>query len=198
MRGLPLVSIFAAGLSVASLSGFDSASARGLTPPEPQPAADQVQSGLSVTYYYSFFRHIDELVEWEGYKDGSPGAPVLEVNYRVGKGTVLTSDSADGVGARMEGYIHLERAGFYTFAFESNDGVRLEIAGQRVVEDPDVHKDRFSELGAIEVAEPGWYPITIRYFERKNTSTLTFHWLLPGEEGTMPIVPGSALVHLPQ
>ena len=201
VRGFPLGSIFSVGLALVSgalVSGFDagSAAARGLTPPEPQPAGDRVQAGLSVTYYYSLFRHIDELIEWAEYKDGSAGEPILEVNSRAGKGTVLTSDASDAVGARMEGYIHLDRAGFYTFAFESNDGVRLEIAGQKVVEDPDVHKDRFSELGAVEVAEPGWYPIVIHYFERKNTSTIKFHWQLPGGEGTMPVVPGSALVHV--
>jgi hypothetical protein len=97
--------------------------------------------------------------------------------------------------ARITGLIHLEAPGLYSFAFESNDGVRLEIDGERIVEDPDVHSDRFSDIGAMEVTEPGWYPLTIRYFERKSTSTLRFFWQPPGTEGSMSLVPAEALAH---
>ena len=185
------------GVVLSAVLGISEGRAQFVNPANPQPAADQLQPGLAVVYYYNFFRHIREVVEWEEYKNGIPGDPVLELNYRVGQGNVLTSNIDNGVGAKMTGYILLDTPGDYSFAFESNDGVRLEIDGQMVVEDPDVHADRFSDVGAVIVQEPGWYPITIRYFERKNTSTLMFHWLPPGTEGTMPLVPGSALSHLP-
>jgi hypothetical protein len=84
-----------------------------------------------------------------------------------------------------------QEPGIYTFGFESNDGVRLEIEDYMVLEDPGVHSDQFSDLGMIQANAPGWYPITIRYFERKSTSTLRFYWLPPGgEPGTLPPGPG--------
>ena len=178
--------------------GMGEAVAQYVKPADPQPAAEQLRPGLAVVYYSHFFRHIRELVEWEEYKEGKPGEPITQLNYRVGQGDVLTSGMDNGVGAKMTGYILLDTRGAYSFAFESNDGVRLEIDGQIVVEDPDVHGDRFSDIGAVIVEEPGWHPITIRYFERKNTSTLMFHWLPPGAEGTMPLVPPEALAHRPE
>ncbi|MDX1402449.1 MAG: PA14 domain-containing protein, partial [Kiloniellales bacterium] len=95
-------------------------------------------------------------------------------------------------------FILFDTPGAYSFAFESNDGVRLEIGDYMVIEDPDVHADRFSDIGAVIVKEPGWHPITIRYFERKNTATLRFYWQPPGTSGTMPVVPPEALAHLPR
>ncbi len=159
-------------------------------------AADaDFKPGLEVCYMYEFVRHIDEFAEWEKYKKCKPGEPLEMLDSMVGKGIVLTSTSDDGVMAKIKGYIHLDKTGTYGFAFESNDGVRLKIDGNMIVEDPDVHADRFSDIGTMEVSTPGWYPMTIDYFERKNTSTLRFFWNPPGTEGTMPLVPPEALAH---
>lgn len=154
-----------------------------------------LKPGLAVCYIYGFIRHIDEIAGWESHKDCTPGEALPDLNYRVGKDKVLTSESDEGVMAKITGFIHFEQAGFYSFAFESNDGVRLEIDGEMILEDPDVHADRFSDVGSLEVKEPGWYPLDIKYFERKNTSTLRFFWSPPDVEGTMPLVPASALAH---
>lgn len=153
------------------------------------------EPGLEVCYMSGFIRHIDELVRWEKHQDCKPGPVIAQVNYSTGAGNVLTSDKNDGVMARITGFIHLDKTGSYTLAFESNDGVRLEIDGEMILEDPDVHSDQFSDYGYLEVSEPGWYPLVIRYFERKNTSTLRFYWQPPGTEGTMPLVPPEALAH---
>lgn len=165
----------------------------------PQPSADSLTPGLSVKYYYHMFRHIDELVEWKAYRDGKPGPAISRLDYRVGQGTVLTSSESDGVGAEISGLIHLDQPGSYAFSAQTNDGFRLEIGGVQVVEDPGVHADQFSDIGVVEVSDPGWYPITIHYFERKNTSTLELYWQKPGSsEGTMPLVPAEALAHIAQ
>ncbi|MBE9555040.1 MAG: hypothetical protein IMF05_16360, partial [Proteobacteria bacterium] len=158
-------------------------------------AAADLKPGLAVCYMYEFVRHIDEFAEWEKYRKCKPGAPLTILDSRVGQGTVLTSESDNGVMAKITGFIHLDKAGDNSFAFESNDGVRLEIDGELIVEDPDVHGDRYSEVGHMEVVKPGWYPLTIQYFERKNTSTLRFYWKPPGVEGPMTLVPADALAH---
>lgn len=165
----------------------------------PQPAADSVKPGLAPVYFYDRkFDWINEFYDWPKEK-GKPGPPLLVVNYHTGSNTVLTSNDYDLVGARIEGYIHLDVPGTYEFAFESNDGVRLEIEGKLVVEDPDVHPDQFSEVGKVEIATPGWYPLVIWYFEKKNTSTLRFMWKKPDDNANagLTIVPGKALAHVP-
>ena len=174
------------------------AGAQMLDPAQPQPDAAKLEPGLAVCYIYEMVRHIDQMVDWEGSRDCEPGPPLLELNYSTGEGKVLTSKRNDGVLARITGFIHLDKPGTYTFGFESNDGVRLEISDYMVVEDPGVHSDQYSDLGMIQANAAGWYPLTIRYFERKSTSTLRFYWLPPGgEPGTLPLVPAEVLAHLP-
>jgi hypothetical protein len=151
--------------------------------------------GLSVCYIYALVRHIDEIPGWEASKKCKPGPSLEWLNSRVGPDKVLTSEGDDGVIAKIRGFIHLDKVGSYAFTFESNDGVRLTIDGKMIVEDPDVHGDRYSDIGAMEVKKPGWYPLAIEYFERKNTSTLRFFWKPPGVEGTFPLVPAEALAH---
>jgi hypothetical protein len=184
-------------LSVAMVlaSGLAFAQVEGVKLQSPQPDAEDLKPGLAVDYYFHHFRNIDELVDWEGYKEGQPGPPIERLNFRSGKGDVLTSENDDAVGAKITGLILLDKPGLYSFAFESNDGVRLEIDDKLIIEDPDVHGDRFSDIGQVVIEEAGWYPITIRYFERKNTATLRFHWLPPEAEGTMPLVPAKVLAH---
>lgn len=157
--------------------------------------AAELKPGLAVCYMYQLVRHIDEFAEWEKHRKCMPGASLAMLNSGVGLGKVLTSESDDGVMAKITGFIHLEQTGTYAFSFESNDGVRLKIDGEPIVEDPDVHGDRYSDIGHMEVVKPGWYPLAIDYFERKNTSTLRFFWAPPGTEGTFPLVPAEALAH---
>ena len=154
-----------------------------------------MKPGLATCYFYQLVRHIDEFADWDMDNKCAPGPPLADLNSSVGEGKVLTSKASDGVMAKITGFVHLDQPGAYKFAFESNDGVRLMIDGKLIVEDPDVHSDRFSEIGTVDVTEPGWYPLTIYYFERKATSTLRFFWRPPGTEGTFPLVPASALAH---
>jgi len=115
----------------------------------------------------------------------------------VGDGDVLTSGRADHVGADIRGYMNFPVAGTYTIAMQSNDGVDLKIGGKRIVYDPDVHSDRFSELIPVEIATPGWYPLHLLYFEKQVTSTLELYWLKPGGDGQLDFVPEEAFAHLP-
>jgi len=162
-----------------------------------QPAAKDLNQGLSVRYYGAFFRRIAELAKWKAENDGKEGNPIASLNYHVGNGPVLTSGLSDGVGAEIKGLIHLEETGTYSFLVRSNDGFRLEIGGVRVLEDPDVHRDRYSKLAKLSIEHPGWYPLTMLYFERKGTSTVELYWKRPNETfGPMSFVPATALAHL--
>ena len=168
----------------------------GLTPVAADLDPAEIKPGLSVKYYFSMFRRIFEIKEWAKYKDGKPGEPLRMLNYHTGTGEVLNSGSKDGVGADIRGMIRFAKAGDYVLAMQSNDGVRLEIGGALIVNDPTVHADRYSDLITVQIAEPGWYPLSLWYFERKNTSTLELYWLEPGEEGRLRFVPAEALAHV--
>lgn len=151
--------------------------------------------GLAVCYLYKLIRHVDEIDTWAKQLSCEPGAPLEKLDFYGGSDTVLTSKNDDGVLARITGFIHLDKIGAYKFAFESNDGVRLTIDGKKIVEDPGVHDDQFSDLGTMEVAKAGWYPMAVDFFERKSTWTLRMLWRPPGVDGDLVPVPAQALAH---
>ncbi len=193
MSGIAVRALVGVGL-VLALAACRNVEHRTLAATAPEPPAAQLRPGLSPVYFYGTeINAIGEFMGWPRSR-GELGAPLIVVDYRSGAGTVLTSRGADLVAARIDGFIHLEQVGTYRFAFESNDGARLEIAGDLVVQDPGVHPDRLSASASVEVRAPGWYPITVWYFEKRNTSTLRLLWT-PPSGSRLDVVPGAALAH---
>jgi hypothetical protein len=164
----------------------------GLRAAEPQPTAAQLMPGLAVEYTYAIMNHVDDM---KG-KKFEPGPPVTHLDWKMGEGTVLTSKAADGVGAIISGFIQFEKAGVYGFDVTSNDGVRLEIGGKKIYEDPTVHGDDTSDRIDVKIEQPGWYPITVTYFEKRNTATLVVRWIAPGQSGKLAPVAPKALAHI--
>jgi hypothetical protein len=169
----------------------------GLQPAVPQPDSATLRPGLAVTYHFSLFRHVDQLVAWAKAHNGKAGAPLRMLNFNVGEGNVLTTEQDNGVGAVIEGLIHFPEAGVYELMIQSNDGVKLEIGGALVYADPDVHPDRLSEPVPVRIDQAGWYPITMLYFERKGTSTLELYWIQPSDADRVHYVPAEAYAHRP-
>jgi len=163
-----------------------------LQPVDPQPATGALEPGLAVNYVFLMAHHVDEI---EANGPGESGKPLPKLDYRSGSGKVLSSDRADGVGALIKGFIKFPKTGRWLVATQSNDGVRVRIAGQVVVEDPDVHPDQYSQNAEINVTQPGWYELAVTYFERKNTSTLRLFWQAP-DRSEFEVVPIDALAHL--
>jgi hypothetical protein len=157
----------------------------GLRLAEPQPA--QLTPGLAVEYTYAKVNYVDEL---KGRKF-EPGPPLADINYRWG-GNVLTSKSRESVGAMITGFIRFEKPGVYGFEVTSNDGVRVEIGGQLLHEDPGVHPDSTSDRIDVKIDQPGWYPLRIIYFQKRGTASLVLAWVGPGEKGKAAPVPAKA------
>ena len=190
--GLAIVAVLAAILlCLSSAPGRAQMVVGGLAPAAPQPGPGEISPGLAMEYIRLFARHVDE-IEIAG--KGIMGEPLEMLDWNTGDGPVLTHANDDGIGARITGFIKFAKAGDYLMAIQSNDGVRLSIGGQLVIDDPDVHRDRFSPNVTLQVAQAGWYPLYLLYFERKGTSTLELYWQPPGAEG-FDFVPGDAFAH---
>ena len=164
----------------------------GLKPAEPQPTAAQLQPGLGVGYVYGRFNHLKEFMT----KKFEPGKPLVHLDYRMGDGAVLTTKERDQVGALITGFIRFEKAGTYGFDVTSNDGVRVEIGGQLLYEDPTVHSDDTSDRIDVKIEQAGWYPIKVLYYEKKGTATLVLRWIEGEAKGKLTPVPAAAFAHL--
>ncbi len=166
----------------------------GAKPADPQPGDGDLSGGLAVRYWDIFARDIKEIADLIGRRKAKPGTPLAKLDYKAVQGNVLTSGRNDGVGAEIEGYIRFDRAGTYRFVANSNDGIRVTVAGELLFEDPDVHADQMTNWAEVNVTQPGWYDLYVLYFERKNRSTLQLFWKVPGADD-YTIVPESAFAH---
>ena len=181
---------FAAALSISG-AGQSSAAMTGLLPVSPQPGAGQVAPGLAVSYFAQMFQDVGEVA---GRSGGEAGPPLAQLNDTPAQGApVLTSGKAVGVGAQIRGLIHFDKAGTYSFRVTSNDGVRVTLAGQLLAEDPGVHSDHTSLPVDVAIDQPGWYELSVDYFQKKGTATLVLLWTPPG--GSEAPVPADAFAH---
>ena len=166
--------------------------------PLAQPDPASLAPGLAVTYHFHIFNTVGEIPQWSRNNKSVEGTPLPALDYSVGSGKVLTSDRADGVGATITGLIRFPAAGRYVLAMRSNDGVSLSIGGQRILADPGVHTDRFSELVRVDIKEAGWYPLDLLYFEKRSTSTLQLYWAQEAVGESLRLVPPEAFAHQPE
>jgi len=172
--GAIAAALLAGGLTFGASAGMAADLVSGLQPATPQPSTADLKPGLAVTYYFNEFDNTREIADWAKYRDGVRGEPILILDYFVGDGEVLTSGQNDHVGADIRGYLNFPVAGTYTIAMLSNDGVDLSIGGVRIVHDPDVHSDRFSDLVPVEL-----------------------YWLKPGGSGQLDFMPEESFAHIP-
>lgn len=169
---------------------------------EPQHPAEirsgDLRPGLAVYYFHDLYRNTGQMLKNEELvrKMGKSGPPVTQLNHRFGGGKVFDSGEEKGVGAIMYGFFHLSEPGDYTFQAYSNDGFDLYINSHLLVSDPAVHRSRLSDQGTITVARGGWFPVEIRYFQRKGTAALELYWQ-PPDAADLSIVPPEVYAHLP-
>ena len=166
------------------------------TPAKVDPTS--LKPGLAVLYFYEFWaRHLDSLPSGElAIMMGKPGDPIPYLNHKFGKDDVFGSGESRGVGIQMDGFIKLAHTGEYGFKALANDGIRVFVNEQLVVDDPEWHEegDRYSEPLNITLLKAGLYPLQVRYFQRKGTATLKLYWKRPGDKN-FTIIPEAAYAH---
>ena len=166
----------------------------------PEPAlpltAEALEPGLSVQYFeHRFVRHLDRLPPSDKFREkGWSGPPIPYLNHQFGRGEIFDSGTNRGIAMEIDGFIRLDRPGTYSFQANTNDGFRLLVSGQRLIDDPSWHSDRLSPAARLVVTDPGWYALHIRYFQRKGTATLQLYWKPPQDE-SFSIVPARVLAH---
>lgn len=195
--GAGLCGRLAAGLVLAAMAaGAPPAAAEvvlgTLVAAQPQPSGKALHPGLRVSYAYAYFNHIDEMLNWERTE---PGAPVAQLNAKASDKPVLTSQEQQGVGARLEGLLHLPEAGSWRFKVNSNDGVRIRLGGRLLYEDPFRHAARLSDELLVEVDRAGWYPLQVGYYQAKGDWTLELFWQ-PPDGDRLEHVPAEAFAHV--
>ena len=158
--------------------------------------SSSLEPGLLVYYRYGFYRHLNQMAKDEVMvSEGIQGQPVAYLNHQFNKVEIFDSQKQTGVGVFLSGYLKIETSGTYRFQAMSNDGIQVNVNQERVVFDPPVHSDRLSDIGEVTFTDPRWYPITVKYYQRKGSARLELYWQPPGTKG-FEIIPAYAYGHI--
>lgn len=112
------------------------------------------------------------------------------IDFDWGAGSPAPSIGADTFSARWTGRIQAIEAGSYTFRTTSDDGVRLWVNNQLLI-DRLVDQSATSHTGTITLAAGQVYDIRIDYYENGGSASMKLEWQRPG--GTLAVVPMHSL-----
>ncbi len=138
---------------------------------EASAAAMQAPAGLLVSYYPTRLRTAAR----EGFSALHPAETrVVDV-----VGVELAGlEKSDSFALRFQARLRIERAGEYRFHLESDDGSRLYVDGQLVVDNDGDHGVR--ELTGTCRLEPGVHALELCYFDQAGYEALRLDWTAPG------------------
>jgi hypothetical protein len=113
------------------------------------------------------------------------------IDFNWGEGGPLNSWRRSEFSARWTGYIQIPRADKWEFFTHNDDGVRLYIADQLVINDWNRHRMAINR--AELKLDAGYYPFRLEYFEHRNRAMLRLFWKAASEKKPS-IIPKEAFV----
>ncbi len=90
------------------------------------------------------------------------------------------------------GYLKIEKEGTYSFHIWSDDGSKLFINDQQVIDNDGPHG---VEYGEVSIAmKKGYFPFRLEYFQGGGGKFLSFNWKKPGDKD-FEVIPSFHLFH---
>jgi len=118
--------------------------------------------------------------------------PVVDFDWGDGRPHELVD--ADEFAIRWSGFLDAPEEGEYLVSTRSDDGIRLYIDGERVIDHWDEHGPATDRVRARLSA--GLHRVRIEYFESGGGATCRLWWQPPGAARAAP-VPAARLLHSP-
>jgi fibronectin type 3 domain-containing protein len=109
------------------------------------------------------------------------------VNFNWGTGAPVSGIGADHFSARWTGQILAVESGTYTFRTYSDDGVRLWVNGQLLINNWTDHAPTY-DTATITLQAGQRYDLKVEYYENAGGAVMQLEWLRPGQStfGTIP------------
>jgi hypothetical protein len=146
----------------------------------PSTALVNSSNGLAGTYYNTLdltgtpaLQRLDNTVGFD-WTSGSPDASI----------------NPDVFSARWTGKVKADATGIYTFYTSSDDGVRLWINGQLLINNWTIHA-AVEDSASIGLVSGITYDVRVEYYENLGQATVKLLWAPPG--GIKTIIPNGAL-----
>ncbi len=86
----------------------------------------------------------------------------------------------------LEGYIEIEKDGYYIFVLDSDDGSKLYFDDKLLIAYDGLHGDGKPKTYLLPLAK-GFYPVRVEYFQKGGGARLKLDYVVPGEDKPRPI-----------
>ena len=139
------------------------------------PPSQNLQKGLAYRYIEGTFKMLPDFNTLNKQKEG------IALDFDV----AALARREDHYAIEYSGYLEVPETGLYTFYTYSDDGSKLYITEQLVVNNDGSHSARLKE-GRIAL-EAGLHPIRIQYFEDYDGQVLEVHIKAPGSSNMRPL-----------
>jgi len=103
------------------------------------------------------------------------------VNFTWGSGGPGAGVTINNFSVRWTGSVQAPVSGTYRFVTVSDDGVRLWVNGQQVINNWTDHSATTNTSAAITLTAGVKYTITLEYYERGGDATARLQWSYPGQ-----------------
>ncbi len=143
------------------------------------------QPGLDVDYYSGSFSVLPDFSTLTSYASDV----VTEINFPSTSGEFVTSGRADDVAAVFTGYIDIPQTGIYTLFTNSDDGSKLYLGDDEIVDNDGLHG--MQEVGTEVALQAGTHEITVEFFERGGGAGLFLS--IEGLDGVKRVVTADEL-----
>jgi hypothetical protein len=113
------------------------------------------------------------------------------VNFSWASGSPAAGVGVDNFSARWTGRVEAPVTGSYHFSTVSDDGIRLWVNGQLVINNWTDHAPTTNTSAAIALTAGVRYTITLEFYERGGGATARLQWSYPGQ--ATQVIPQSRL-----
>ena len=96
-------------------------------------------------------------------------------------GSPGTGVNSDNFSVRWTGFVQAPVAGSFRFRTVSNDGIRLWINGQQVINNWTNHSITTNTSAAITLTAGVKYSLVLEFYDRTGTATAQLQWSYPGQ-----------------
>ena len=127
-------------------------------------AANNTEPGLNATYFKGMISTLDDFAKMTKAR-----------TYTASSVDLPEERDADGFGLTFDGYLSVEEDGVYLFVLQSDDGSRLYINGELVVDADGIHGAGYAFSGRKALSK-GLHKIEIQYFDNAYGESILIKW----------------------
>ncbi len=140
---------------------------------EGSKSADNLKPGLK----YEYFEGV-----WDSLPDFSLLKPLKRgISENIDLSPAIRKDS---FAIRFEGYLHVTEKELYYLWITSDDGSELYINNRLILDNDGIHSAEVPVVAVVPLT-PGYYPITIKYFEKSGNESISAG-MVKGKENPSP------------